>query len=180
MKHKLILFSFSACLFMVGPVLTAETDPPETLVDKGACPFECCTYRTWYVEKATELREKPEINSKVLSSVKPGDRVEAITGEVHVTAGKFLVKRQFSRFKPGDLILVYTYLGEGRFKVWFNGQYYEEDLDFSPYSPIGKESRLGEFQNEPVSIWWVKIKTQDGQIGWSNLPDHFSNKDACS
>ena len=133
-------------------------------------------------KKATiaELLEKPEINSKVIFTIKPGTNVEAITGEVHVTAGIFRVKKEFSRYKPGDHIYIYTYYGEGYFKVWFNGKYYEEEFDFSPYGSSKSNSILGDFIKEPVSIWWVKIQTQSGQIGWSNCADNFGNKDACA
>jgi hypothetical protein len=164
----------------ISPAFTLEGTPPESLVDKGACPFECCTYRTWYVDEETEIREKPEMHSKIITTVGPGEAVEAITGEVHVSAGKFSVRKAFSRYVPGDRLWIYTYLGEGFFKVWFKGRYYEEDFGFSPQGTSAYTSEFGRFEKEPVSVWWVLIKTEDGEVGWTENPDNFSNKDACS
>jgi hypothetical protein len=31
----------------------------------------------------------------------------------------------------------------------------------------------------PETKWWVQIKTSSGQVGWSDEPDHFDDKDAC-
>jgi hypothetical protein len=33
--------------------LFAQAKAPAVYVDKGACPFECCTYRAWRTEKNT-------------------------------------------------------------------------------------------------------------------------------
>jgi hypothetical protein len=180
MNLKWMVSLFLICLFCCGPALTLEPTPPESLVDKGACPFECCKYRTWYVEKRVDLREKPELNSKIVAALEPGSAVEAVTGEVHVTAGIFSVQKAFSRYEPGDRFWVYTYLGEGWFKTWYEGRYYEEDLGCSPNEISECSSNLGGFEKEPVSVWWVLIKTENGKIGWTNSPDSFSNKDACS
>jgi len=180
MKLKLFAVSLVTSLIMAGVVLSFETVSPETFIDKGACPFECCTYRMWYTDKETGLYEKPEIGSKIVATAESGAKVEALTGEVHVTAGIFSVENAFARYRPGDLIWVYTYMGEGRFKVWFEDRFYEEEFDFSPFGSSAYKSRFGTFKKEPVSVWWILIQTQSGEVGWSNLPDNFSNKDACS
>lgn len=30
-----------------------------------------------------------------------------------------------------------------------------------------------------MTDWWVQIETPAGQVGWTDQPDHFGNKDAC-
>lgn len=180
MKSTAIAAFFIACLLSGSPVSPQEAPPPETLIDKGACPFECCTYRTWHADSETELLEKPEPGSGIVATVPQGSEVEALTGDVYVTAGIFSVEKAFSRYEPGDSIRVYTYLGEGRFKTWFNGRFYEDDLDSGPFGSSGYTSKLGVFRLKPVSIWWVKIKTRNGIVGWSDRAENFSNKDACS
>lgn len=32
---------------------------------------------------------------------------------------------------------------------------------------------------KPESVWWVKIRNNRGQTGWSNHPEAFGNMDAC-
>jgi len=179
MKRKWMTATILGCLIYAGSAISEEA-ANDVLVDKGACPFECCTYRTWYVEKETGLVEKPEVHAKIIASVQPGAKVEAITGEVHATAGVFEVEKEFSGYKPGDILRVFTYLGEGRFKTLFDGQMHDEDLDCSPYGAAEYTSGLGTFKTKPDSVWWILMKTQNGEIGWTNLPDNFSNKDACN
>lgn len=36
-----------------------------------------------------------------------------------------------------------------------------------------------EIINSPESIWWIKIKNNKGQIGWTNQSNDFGNQDAC-
>jgi hypothetical protein len=114
-------------------VATGADSPPAVFIDKGACPFECCTYRAWNVKADTVVRAKPDKTAKVVGLLKAGAIVEAITGEVHSSPAVFVVKQPHAGYKPGDVLWVYTYLGEGRFKVWRNGAMHEEDLGFSPH-----------------------------------------------
>ncbi len=80
---------------------------------------------------------------------------------------------------------VYTYLGEGRFKVWRDGAVQEEDLGFSPHggSPgarcENKRQCWGELEKALKFSWWVKVRSKEGWEGWSDQPEHFGNKDAC-
>lgn len=81
--------------------------------DGCACPFECCTYRAWNTKADTVAYAKPDANAKVVGLLKAGGTVEAITGEVHATPVRFVVKKAHAEYKPGDVLWVYTYLGEG-------------------------------------------------------------------
>ena len=144
---------------------TSEGEPPKQLIDKGACPSECCVYRTWKTEKNTIAYATPDRSSKIVGTFKADTIVEGLTGEVHVYPSRFIVKKVHGKYKPGDEVWVYTYKGEGYFKVWFQGTMFEEDLNFSPYGgSSGKRceqsSRCwGELETELKFIWWVKIKS---------------------
>ncbi len=56
--------------------------PPAVFIDKGACPFECCTYREWTVEKDTEFYDKVD-GKKIIGKVVKGTKIQGVTGEVH-------------------------------------------------------------------------------------------------
>ncbi len=160
--------------------------PPTPYVIKGACPFECCTYRTWSVEASTTLYSQPDRKSKVVGKVKAHESVDAITGEVHATPTRFIVNRAHESDKPQDVLWVYSYEGEGHFKVLRNGELVSENLSFSPYGGTGgtrcqdqSQYCWGTLENEISNTWWVKVKTKTGVEGWSDEPNHFGNKDAC-
>jgi hypothetical protein len=57
--------------------------PPERYVARGACPFECCSYREWDVLKTTALYDVP-FGTLVVSSAVKGQRVRGVTGDVHL------------------------------------------------------------------------------------------------
>lgn len=142
---------------------------PVFYIDKGACPFECCTYRDWGTEKTTKLYSEPKLNSKVVGLIEKGVVVRAKTGEVHSTPGKIIVTRGGATFKKGDVLWVYTYLGEGFFKIWYRGKFITDFLS----------EGWDNFEFKPQSVWWVNIKKPSGLEGWSNQPENFSNQDAC-
>ncbi len=94
--------------------------PKGKYIDKGACPFECCRYGPWKGRKTTTAYASPDASSDLVGEYQSGTKVTALTGEVHTVPGRFIVKKAHARYKPGDVILVLTYLGEAHFKIWFN------------------------------------------------------------
>lgn len=174
-------------LILLAPLRLSfsQQAPPRFFNDKGACPFECCTYRRWKTEKTTKLYERPDARSKQIGSVIAGSRVRAVTGEVHTVPSRFVVKKPHERYKPGDVLWVYTYQGEGFFKVWFKGRMYVEELLFSPYGGSAgqrcevTEQCWGTLDKELNSVWWIKIKRADGRVGWTNEAENFSGADGC-
>jgi hypothetical protein len=167
-------------LFMASVVVASVTyaeDHPVFYIDKGACPFECCTYRDWGTEQTTQLHADPKTTSPVIGTADKGTTVKAQTGEVHTAPGKLVVKRDSDLFKKGDVLWIYTYLGEGAFKIWHQGRFIEREIDLDYENPSPAD--WGYFEVKPKSTWWVKVRTAAGLEGWTNQPKNFSNKDAC-
>jgi hypothetical protein len=169
----LFLLTFVSRLNAEGPL------HPLFFVDDGACPGEGCSYGRWKVEKETVLRAQPDPNSKVVSKCRVGSEVAALTGQVHAAAGKFKVKKKHEDFSPGDIIWVYTYLGEGFFKVWFNGKFSKQDLGFSPWGgSAGSRCEVewycwGKLEQELKFTWWVQVRNVDGVVGWTHEASNF-------
>src|SRR4030095_1286133 len=69
-----LLCCIASSLLVFGQAKTA-TKPPVVYVDKGACPFECCTYRRWKTEKTTTAYAQPDRKAKVVGKFKAGSRV---------------------------------------------------------------------------------------------------------
>ncbi len=161
----------------------AQTRPPTVYVDEGACPFECCLYGRWWATGPVELRTAPRAEAPVIDTVAPGDTVLVETGEVRTIPAPFLVKKALDRYAPGDTIWVLTYLGEGFFRVWDEGEVRELELEFSPYggSPGARCERCshGELLTLHRSEWWVRVKTASGIIGWTNATESFDGNYGC-
>lgn len=137
----------------------AKPKPPKIFVDKDACPFECCRYGTWSVEKDTALYDKVG-GTRTIGKATRGTQVTAVTGEVHTVPFE-------TKSKDGKVFYLLTYQGEGTWKVWRDGVV--ED---------GVEADV-QGKKRPQSTWWVKIQLRGGKVGWSREPNHFGNKDGC-
>jgi len=160
----------------------------ELYIAKGACPFECCTYRDWYSKKEIPIYEHPSEDSKIIKVISKNTQVTALTGEVQLNPAKFVFnKNHWHGYKPNDVIYILNDLGEGEYQVWtgtklsgavyFGPNYKLEDIDCNDkWKPINCSGKL----IEPLrSTWWTNIELEYGISGWTNKARDFSNIDAC-
>lgn len=175
MRIKVMAAVFFVTALFIGGVHAQSSGPRMPYVDNGACPFECCTYREWTVEKPTVAHREMRDSSPVTFRMKKGERVTGVTGTVITTrAGIVRVLRNTTLDKVilrrGDNLFLLTYLGEGFSKIWYKGRIFEGDPN---------DQELFKQIRRPIDVWWVKVKNRGGQIGWSRQPDNFGNKDQC-
>lgn len=171
-------------LLFVTSVYSGQTPrPPVNYADYGACPFECCTYRRWSVVKDTVLYKERSEKSGEAFHVRKGEHVTGLTGVViTLKPGKASVRkattigtgRRKTQVKPGDVLYLLHYEGEGIYKIWFRGGIYENEVS-SAADVNGKIQLL----NEPDNVWWVKVKNSRNQTGWSKQDKNFGDMDAC-
>lgn len=169
-----------------------ELRPPETLREEGVCPFECCTYREWTVLADTPLRAAPDETAKFVARARKGTKVDGLTGIVVVTRpGEIEVLRDYTSadsghaYRRGDRVRVYTERGEGFFRVWHDGESYDEEAAFLYQDRGGWASCVdagtcwGRRVSFPESIWWVQVRTKEGAVGWTRRHENFGDMDAC-
>lgn len=152
-------------------------------IDKDVSFINCCQYSEWKAREKTEAYGGAGKESGIVGAFKIGEKVEPLAVEAHVVPTRFIVHKKHSskhgNYKPGDVLLVFTYLGEGLFRVRFEGTMYVEDLGFSAYGGTGgkrceeKGICWGELERELEIIWWVKLKGASGLSGWSDKPLNF-------
>jgi hypothetical protein len=165
-----IEFSIMLLCCMINPAFAfaGETfNPQQIFIDKGVCPFECCTYRQWKVKKTTILYDKPE-GTQQIAILNPGDSVKGMTGEVRSIPVKMRATHNISMtdIKADDIFYVINYIGEGSWKIWHKEKFttvHQADVKIT----------------KPETTWWVKVKDAKGNIGWSLSDGNFSNQDAC-
>lgn len=159
-------------LVLLSAVLSASDDagakmPPRVFVDDGVCPFECCTYRQWTVEKPTTLLDQPN-GKQVLGTLAKGDIVQGLTGKVISTPipAKADLDIPETPIKKGDTFYVLHYEGEGYWKVWFEGK------TTSVHQSVMEVPH-------PKAEWWVKVKDAHENVGWALSQGNFAHQDAC-
>ena len=178
-----------AIMFVVPVLVPAQKmrEHPATYLDKGACPFECCTYRRWNTLKDTVAYALPDKRSKRMGTFKKGTWVRGLTGEVRtLTPGKFVVTKPHEKYRPGNILWTYSSVGEGFYKVWFRGRMFEENMyplgwTIPDQGPTCAETRdcWGELVVPLKTVWWVKVRSPAGWIGWTDQTNNFGNMDQC-
>ena len=150
------------------PALAAAgAAPPNPFVDKGACPFECCTFRDWRTNRAVTLLDKPNGTRKI-TIVAAGTVVRGVTGQVFSAPILLTAAHDYpeSPIKTGDVFYALHNAGEGYWAVWFRGKVYS--VEFGP-----KET------TNDTSKWWVNIRTRHGKTGWVLDREQFDLQDSC-
>jgi hypothetical protein len=195
--RKLLTTLACLCVLVAPGAYTARAQrlPPRNYEDRGACPFECCTYREWSVRADTVLYKGRAKNSPAAFRVRKGERVRGLTGVVvTLRPGRAVVIKATTlgheegkklRVRPGDVLYLLHYEGEGVYKIWFRGKTYEYEM---PHAPDGHYKGtpggpMGEFirkESDPETVWWVKVRNGRGQVGWTKQDEHFGDMDSCA
>jgi hypothetical protein len=170
--------------------LLADTGSSERLslpyYDWDACPFEGCTYRAWKAVRPTTAWTDRDYQSPIALSIKAGEWVTGITGVVvtyqpglsRVLEPMSLGHDPSVRVVPGDLLLTLHYLGEGYDLFWFKGKLYSDQIASDEPDPDPPPPALTiQVISRPVAVWWVKVKAEDGKIGWTDQTRNFENMD---
>jgi hypothetical protein len=163
------LLSAALCAVLsAAPTLAApQLRLPNPYIHKGACPFECCTYRDWTTIRPVTLLDRP--GGKVtIAHIGIHQHVLGLTGEVHVKPVRLVAARDYGPVHKGAIFYALHPLGEGYWVAWYQGKLVEVEFDNNevPY----------EHQHW---LWWVKIRTRGGQVGWVLDNLRFDNQDAC-
>ena len=173
-------------LLLAGPANLAAQQQRRrgrVYVARGACPGEACGYGPWKPLTATALRARPDARSRRVGEARAGPCVNALTGVVRVyRPGRFVVQRPQYGFRPGDVLDVYTYVGEEVYKVRHRGRWIAEvSLTNSPRpGPAARRECetnpycWGVFERKPDSDWWIKVRTPEGILGWTDEPANFN------
>jgi hypothetical protein len=75
--------------------------------------------------------------------------------------------------RPGDVVFLLSYKGEGIYKAWFRGHTINEFGEFDA------KGTFAEIIEKPTFEWWVQIRNNKNLTGWTDQTDNFDNKDAC-
>ena len=147
---------------------------PTNFEDFGVCPLQCCRYREWTVNKSTPIKADRSDKSSIVFTAKKNEKVKGLTGVVIIAeAGQAKLLKPLllngERVKKGELVHLLTPLGKNNYKIWYRGKRVKDFNDMSHLEVI----------RPPQSIWWVKVKNEKGQTGWSNQPEYFDDKAVC-
>lgn len=198
MSKALLAVALLCCSLAAGAAPVAQRSrpaprPPRMYADFGACPFECCTYRRWGVRADTVLYRERSTRSPVAGRARKGEHVTGLTGVViTVEPGVVRVKKEMTlgtdgrgvKARPGDVIYLLHYQGEGIYKFWLRGRIYDDEMPTQPRMHQSAENEakareIIEFVSEPETVWWVKVRNRRGQVGWTRQNEHFTDIDAC-
>jgi len=163
---------------------TADPPPSPHFEDiTGVCFDGSCPLDTWKLNKEATLRTDHQENSSIVVTVSPGEilHVEHMVSEVKPVHG--IVVFDQGRFLAGDEFYVLNSLGEGYFRVWYNGRIVEEELmgvsmqqmDNGEWAQCAEPDAncWAEARGYPEEVPWALVKTRDGKEGWLREPESF-------
>lgn len=175
---RISIIIFLVLFFSIGSY-AQDAHPSVPYIQRNICPFECCQYGEWIVKTALSVYKKEGDTSAIVFKIKPGEKVTALRGNVHIVKlGILVVKKPFNLknkssktiFTKGDKFYVLSYGGEGYYDLWHKGK--GLDIDLNDSDQIWANSELVQ---PPRMIWWVLIKNNEGKQGWLRLKNIDEN-----
>ena len=150
--------------------------PTAPLRIEGACPFECCTYGSWTTTDETALYAAPgDTAAAPAFSVPAGTGLTVATGHVLLTrldalslpdsTTLFLDADETRTAAPGDSVILLDYVGEGTYRVWYDGGIYQAD-GAAVLPPSDEPTVTHADPGETHRQWWARAETGEGQAGW--------------
>jgi hypothetical protein len=150
----------------------------------GACPFECCLYRTWTGTGETPARDAPERTRPIAFRIPAGEPFEADSGFVRITGVSLLavdarVDAGPTRFEPGDTLVVLDYVGEGYYNVWDGQRVWQVSGFWGAEVGDPRASLIG--GDRYAREWWTHVTTQRARTGWIDMDSvpRVRGADAC-
>lgn len=178
------LIALAASLLCVATsAAAAPPGPPAPYESRGVCPFECCTYREWTATADVPVHAKRDAHSRVLFDLRPGDKLDAVTGVVVTErAAKVTVDHAMRDgvvegddkvhlpLHAGDVLYMLTPLGEGAYLFWYRGKVYHSGPELAALPGVGGKALR--------TTWWKQVRNKAGRTGWASADD-FANADDC-
>lgn len=158
----------------------------------NACPFECCKFGEWTARSDVTLFKNPDELVEV-ARIKKGEKVQAKTGEEHIRPILIEVTYPHGEFDKGDRIQTTHLFFECGLGYWLNGKEAMKGQNFQciddsipvelSHCKSAPSEKCWGTVSGPVGendIWWVKIITKSGKIGWTKETKKFDGRDSCS
>jgi hypothetical protein len=162
-------------------------------VERGICPFECCTYGRWSALAEVPVYAAEADTSRIAFRLSRGEEFTARTGNVHLDPVGLAVARDTLtltppgdslplHLSPGDTVQVLSPVGEGFFRMRVRGRVVEAEGFWAMTRP-GRTRPMGELLRRPGWSWWVEVQNAKGQSGWlamSELSGKIWGADSCA
>jgi hypothetical protein len=157
--------------------------PKLPFTDPGVCPFEYCQYGEWAARAGWRAHTSSRAEASVEFTIRPGEKVHALTGMVITQKAGTPTVRKETRFYditvPTDAKLYVLHpSGEGVALFWYKGATHSGELEAETVHK-GNANRPWDVLSVPQTEWWVKVKNQRGATGWLLDPRGFRGMDAC-
>lgn len=134
----------------------------------GSCPLP-----EWIVLSPTPYFDQE--NGKQMGNMPEGEIMKPIQTLTHVTGARAIATRDHDHIFAGDTFYLLDSQAEGFYRFWHYGNVFIDDADGVQIRGSwdyceNDNSCWAEAETQPTSIWWSKVKRQNGEIVWIREP----------
>jgi hypothetical protein len=150
----------------IQSMMDSQSYPALPYIQKNSCPGEGCRFGDWIANENVKIFSEQNKQSVELTTIKSGEHITALEGEMIISQfGKVKISKAFNDFKPGEIILILSYIGEGYYSIWKDEMEKQVFIFWDDELSSGQEIK-GEKFCDTVSTWWVKVRMKSGLTGW--------------
>ena len=155
----------------------ARIAPPDPYVVDvtGQCYDGACPRPVWDVIKTTPLLVAAADGAEQVATLEPGEALQPLRTETHVSGGRMIVTMDHDRFFKDDVLYLLDSQAEGFYRVWHYGAVFITDA-----SDIDIDGRVEFCERELAcwatgpklseETWWSRVRRTDGTEGWVRDP----------
>ena len=121
-------------------------------IPRNSAPKRLGKKQQWCLHSHNTPLYATVLGKKLVGTAKANSYETALTGwrtgEVHIIPTEIVINEEHKPYKPGDVIFLLTYEGEGIYKVWNKGEIYSDGEVYELFeNGSGKEGWTKETRN---------------------------------
>jgi hypothetical protein len=153
----------------------AKAAPPNIYIADitGQCYDGSCPEPEWTVHTPTPYFDHAE--GKQIGIMNDGEILKPLKTQSHVTAARAIATRDHDHIFEGDIFYLLDSQAEGYYRFWHYGNVFIDNADGvlveGSWDYCKTENICwAEADTQPTSVWWSKVRRQDGEIVWVREP----------
>lgn len=153
----------------------AKAAPPDVYIADvtNQCYDGSCPAPEWIVHTVTPYFDHAD--GKQTGIMNEGEILTPLKTLSHVSGARAIATRDHGHIFEGDIFYLLDSQAEGFYRFWHYGNVFIDNADGVLVEGTwdyckGENNCWAEAETQPTSIWWSKVRRQDGEVVWVREP----------